>query len=75
MIIIFCKLWFNTNLNFNTQPGIAPSLRINIDMLERDRKRLENYYASKHSFLLDLKILLKTFPALLQKEKVYKRKL
>lgn len=40
------------------------------DMSERERKKLDNFYASKYSFWLDLKILLKTFPALLQKEKV-----
>ncbi|MGV3706027.1 MAG: sugar transferase [Arcticibacter sp.] len=40
------------------------------DMSERERKKLDNFYANKYSFWLDLKILLKTFPALLQKEKV-----
>jgi len=40
------------------------------DISERERKKLDNYYARQHSFLLDLKIILKTFPALIQKEKV-----
>lgn len=40
------------------------------DMSERERKKLDNFYASNYSFWLDMKILLKTFPALLQKEKV-----
>lgn len=40
------------------------------DMSERERKKLDNFYASKYSFWLDIKILLRTFPALLQKEKV-----
>lgn len=40
------------------------------DMSERERKKLDNFYANNYSFWLDLKILLKTFPALLQKEKV-----
>lgn len=40
------------------------------DMSERERKKLDNFYAQKYSFWLDLKIILKTIPALLQKEKV-----
>ncbi len=40
------------------------------DMSERERKKLDNFYAQNYSFLLDLKILMRTFPALLQKEKV-----
>jgi len=40
------------------------------DMSELERKQLDNFYASKHSFWLDFKIILKTFPALLQKEQV-----
>lgn len=40
------------------------------DMSERERKKLDNFYAQKYSFWLDLKIILGTFPALLQKEKV-----
>ncbi|MBW4890921.1 sugar transferase [Mucilaginibacter sp. HMF5004] len=40
------------------------------DMSERERKKLDNFYAQNYSFWLDLKILLGTFPALFQKEKV-----
>ena len=41
-----------------------------LDMSERERKKLDNFYAQNHSFWLDLKIIVKTVPALLQKEKV-----
>ena len=40
------------------------------DMSEYERKKLDNFYATHHSFWLDIKIILGTFPALLQKEKV-----
>lgn len=40
------------------------------DMSEEERIRLDMIYARKYSFLYDLKILMGTFPALLQKEKV-----
>jgi len=40
------------------------------DMSERERKKLDNFYAQNYSLRLDLKILLKTIPAVLQKEKV-----
>ena len=40
------------------------------DMSERERKKLDNFYAQNYSLSLDLKILLKTIPAVLQKEKV-----
>ncbi len=40
------------------------------DMSERERKKLDNFYAQNYSFWLDVKIILKTFPALVQKEKV-----
>ena len=40
------------------------------DMSETERKELDNYYADNYSILLDLKIILKTIPALIQKEKV-----
>ncbi len=40
------------------------------DMSEEERISLDNNYALNHSFLLDLKIMLKTFPALLQSENV-----
>ncbi|MCF8307654.1 MAG: sugar transferase, partial [Bacteroidales bacterium] len=35
-----------------------------------ERKALDNQYARNNSFWLDLKIILKTIPALFQKEKV-----
>jgi lipopolysaccharide/colanic/teichoic acid biosynthesis glycosyltransferase len=35
----------------------------------RERKKMDNFYALNYSFWFDLKILLKTFPALFQKEK------
>ncbi|MFD1630747.1 sugar transferase [Pseudopedobacter beijingensis] len=40
------------------------------EISERERKKLDNFYASNYSLWLDLKIILKTIPALLQKEKV-----
>lgn len=40
------------------------------DMSERERKKLDNFYANKYSFWLDMKIIFGTIPALLQKEKV-----
>ncbi|TWR31044.1 sugar transferase [Mucilaginibacter pallidiroseus] len=40
------------------------------DMSERERKKLDNFYAQKYSFWLDVKIILGTVPALFQKEKV-----
>ncbi|MBT1702577.1 sugar transferase [Chryseosolibacter indicus] len=40
------------------------------DMSEEERIALDMEYAMKNSFLLDIKIMLKTVPALLQKEKV-----
>jgi lipopolysaccharide/colanic/teichoic acid biosynthesis glycosyltransferase len=40
------------------------------DMSETERKELDNFYAANYSILLDLKIILKTIPALIQKEKV-----
>lgn len=40
------------------------------EMSEYERKKLDNFYATHHSFWLDIKIILGTFPALLQKEKV-----
>ena len=41
-----------------------------LDMSERERKKLDNFYAENYSFWLDLNILLKTVPAVFQKEKV-----
>lgn len=40
------------------------------EMSEEERIRLDMIYARKYSFLFDLKILMGTFPALLQKERV-----
>lgn len=40
------------------------------DVSEQERKELDNHYAKSCSFWLDLKIILKTFPALIQKEQV-----
>jgi lipopolysaccharide/colanic/teichoic acid biosynthesis glycosyltransferase len=40
------------------------------DMSERERKKLDNFYAQKYSVWLDLKIMIGTVPALFQKEKV-----
>ncbi|EIM75829.1 response regulator receiver protein [Nitritalea halalkaliphila LW7] len=39
-------------------------------MSEEERIALDNYYADNFSFWLDMKIILKTFPALFQKESV-----
>jgi lipopolysaccharide/colanic/teichoic acid biosynthesis glycosyltransferase len=41
-----------------------------VDMSERERKKLDNFYAQNHSFWLDMTILFKTVPAVFQKEKV-----
>jgi lipopolysaccharide/colanic/teichoic acid biosynthesis glycosyltransferase len=40
------------------------------NMSERERMELDNFYARQHSFWLDMKIIIKTIPALIQKEKV-----
>ena len=40
------------------------------DMSEEERIALDNNYALNHSMLLDIKIIFKTFPALLQSENV-----
>ncbi|RYF96719.1 MAG: sugar transferase [Chitinophagaceae bacterium] len=40
------------------------------EMSERERKKLDNFYAKKHSMLFDMKILLRTLPAALQKSDV-----
>jgi lipopolysaccharide/colanic/teichoic acid biosynthesis glycosyltransferase len=40
------------------------------DMSERERKKLDNFYAQKYSLWLDFKIIAGTVPALFQKEKV-----
>jgi lipopolysaccharide/colanic/teichoic acid biosynthesis glycosyltransferase len=41
-----------------------------LDMSERERKKLDNFYAQNYSFWLDMKILIRTVPAVFQKEKV-----
>jgi lipopolysaccharide/colanic/teichoic acid biosynthesis glycosyltransferase len=46
------------------------SRRGKADMSERERKKLDNFYAKNSSFWLDLKILLNTIPAIVQREKV-----
>ncbi len=40
------------------------------EMSDRERRQLDNFYTEKFSFWMDLKILLKTLPALFQKESV-----
>ncbi|MGN7989420.1 sugar transferase [Pedobacter sp. 22226] len=40
------------------------------EMSESERKELDNYYANHYSIFLDFKIILKTIPALIQKEEV-----
>ncbi len=46
------------------------SRRGKADMSERERKELDNFYATNYSFWLDIKILFSTFSALKQSEKV-----
>jgi lipopolysaccharide/colanic/teichoic acid biosynthesis glycosyltransferase len=46
------------------------SRRGKAEMSERERKRLDNFYAQNHSFWLDVKILWNTIPAVMQKENV-----
>ena len=46
------------------------SRRGKADMSERERKKLDNFYAQNYSFWLDFKIILQTFPAIVQKEQV-----
>ncbi|WP_114789080.1 sugar transferase [Niabella yanshanensis] len=46
------------------------SKRGKAEMSESERKLLDNTYAKDGSFLMDLKIIFKTIPAMLQKEKV-----
>jgi lipopolysaccharide/colanic/teichoic acid biosynthesis glycosyltransferase len=40
------------------------------DMSDTERKKLDNFYARNYSIWFDIKIILGTFPALFQKEKV-----
>ena len=46
------------------------SKRGNTDISEFERKKLDNFYAENHSFWLDMKIIIKTIPALFQKDEV-----
>ncbi|MFT3904328.1 MAG: sugar transferase [Niabella sp.] len=46
------------------------SKRGKAEMSDLERKELDNQYAKYSSFMMDLKIILKTIPAMLQKEKV-----
>jgi lipopolysaccharide/colanic/teichoic acid biosynthesis glycosyltransferase len=46
------------------------SRRGKADMSERERKELDNFYATNYSFWLDIKILFSTFSAIVQSEKV-----
>ncbi len=39
------------------------------DISERERKKFDNFYASKYSFWFDLEILIKTIPVILHKER------
>lgn len=40
------------------------------DMSDEERRKLDNYYVRNFSFWMDFKVLMKTVPALIQKEKV-----
>jgi len=46
------------------------SKRGKADMSDTERKKLDNFYAKNYSVWFDISIMLKTFPALFQKEKV-----
>lgn len=46
------------------------SKRGKADMSDTERKKLDNFYARNYSVWFDIKIILGTFPALFQKEKV-----
>ncbi|WP_158795379.1 sugar transferase [Pedobacter sp. L105] len=46
------------------------SKRGKADMSDTERKKLDNFYARNYSIWFDIKIILGTFPALFQKEKV-----
>jgi lipopolysaccharide/colanic/teichoic acid biosynthesis glycosyltransferase len=59
---------------FNAPAGLTGlwqvSKRGKADMSEEERKQLDNIYARTHSFLGDMLLILRTFPALAQKENV-----
>jgi lipopolysaccharide/colanic/teichoic acid biosynthesis glycosyltransferase len=46
------------------------SRRGGAEVSERERKKLDNFYAQRYSFWLDMRILFKTFSSFIQKEKV-----
>lgn len=46
------------------------SKRGKADMSDTERKKLDNFYAKNYSVWFDISIMLRTFPALFQKEKV-----
>ena len=62
------------SLRFLAPAGITGlwqvSKREQKEMSEEERMELDNIYANNHSLLFDIKIILKTFPALLQKDNV-----
>jgi len=64
----------HTVLRFQAPAGITGLWQVTkrgkADMSVEERIALDNEYAIKHSFWMDMKIILKTFPALLQTEKV-----
>ncbi|TCD01989.1 sugar transferase [Pedobacter frigidisoli] len=59
---------------FNGPAGLTGlwqiSRRGHKNMSESERKELDNYYANHYSIFLDMKIIIKTIPALIQKEQV-----
>ena len=59
---------------FNAPAGLTGlwqvSKRGKADMSEEERKQLDNIYARTHSFFGDIVLILRTFPALTQKESV-----
>lgn len=59
---------------FNAPAGLTGlwqvSKRGKADMSEEERKQLDNTYARTHSFFGDIVLILRTFPALTQKESV-----
>ena len=64
----------NTVQRFDAPAGITGLWQVTkrgkANMSTEERIALDNQYAEDHSFMMDMKIILKTFPALLQSEKV-----
>lgn len=62
------------SLRFNGPAGVTGLWQISKRgqqvISERERKKLDNFYALKYSFWFDVEILFRTIPALFQKEKV-----